>query len=105
MRFDHDFPARSYLNGYPHDFSQFLQRCREMANCGVIRLRNNGHQLSGRYSDLHQFNLKDTRTWGFRDGRLYIVLNAAKKRTTGQGPDYERSLSLLEDYRAGRRES
>lgn len=103
MRHQGEFPARSFLERqFPEDIPQFLQRAREMANFGRIRLRSNGHQLGGRYGVLHQFNLTHTRSWGVRDGNVYVVVNAGKKRTTGQEPDYERSLELANDYFEGR---
>lgn len=102
VRYDHEFPARRFLEGYPDDFGQFLQRCQEMANFGRIKLWNNGHQLNDPYNTLHQFNLKATRSWGYKDGRTYIVLSAAKKRTTGQEPDYDRAIKILRNYLEGR---
>lgn len=102
MRYRHAFPAREFLEGFPDDFGQFLQRCKEMALFGKIRLQNNGHQLTDDpYRDLHQFNMKVTRSWGYKDGRTYVVLHAAKKRTTGQEPDYDRALKRLQDYLDG----
>lgn len=101
MRYRHAFPARRFLERYPADFAQFLQRCKEMASFGRIRLENNGHQLDDEYRDLHQFNLKVTRSWGYKDGDDYIVLHAAKKRTTGQEKDYNAALKLLQDYLDG----
>jgi len=101
MRYCHDFPARRFLEQYPDDFAQFLQRAREMANYGRIRLTNNGHQLDENYAVLHQFNLKVTRSWGIRDGRTYLVVHAAKKRTKGQTPDYDQALRMYYDYLKG----
>lgn len=101
MRYRHDFPARRFLEQYPEDFAQFLQRAREMASFGRIRLHNNGHQLGGDYAVLHQFNLKVTRSWGIRDGRAYVVVSAAKKRTKGQEADYDCALQMYEDYLNG----
>lgn len=103
MRYRHEFPARRFLEGYPEDFGQFLQRCREMANFGEIRLEHHGHQLRGTgYRELHQFNLKVTRSWGYKDGNTYLVLHAAKKRTTGQEPDYDIAWKRLQNYRNGK---
>lgn len=101
MRFRHEFPARRFLERHPYDFAQFLQRCREMARFGRIRLENNGHQLEGEFRDLHQFNLKVTRSWGYKDRNTYVVLHAAKKKTTGQEPDYRTALKRLQDYLNG----
>lgn len=102
MRYNHDFPARTFLQAhFPNDIPQFLQRAKEMAEYGRIRLSNNGHQLDGPYSDLHQFNMKLTRSWGMRDGDVYVVLHAAKKRTTGQEPDYNKALALRDNYLTG----
>lgn len=101
MRYRHAFPARRFLEKYPDDFGQFVQRCREMAYFGKIRLTNNGHQLDDEYRELHQFNLKVTRSWGYKDGNVYLVLHAAKKKTKGQEPDYATALKRLQDYRAG----
>jgi hypothetical protein len=102
MRFDHAFPARRFLEQYPEDFAQFLQRCREMADYGRIRLRNNGHQLHGEFAALHQFNLKLTRSWGVRDGDVYLVLDAdTKKNDKKQQADYRRALLKYQDYLNG----
>lgn len=103
MRHAGDFPARRFLEKYPQDFVQFMQRCQEMATFGYIRLWANGHQLKGStYSALHQFKMNVTRSWGYLDGRTYVVLSAAKKRATGQEPDYDRALALLDDYLTGK---
>jgi hypothetical protein len=104
MRYRHDFPAKRFLEKYPEDFAQFLQRCLEMATFGEIRLEHHGHQLRGDgYRDLHQFNLKVTRSWGYKDKErdVYLVLHAAKKRTRGQEPDYDVAWKRLQDYLRG----
>lgn len=98
MRHDGEFPARVFLEKYPDDFMRFLNRAKEMATTGTIRLHKNGHPLEGQYSELHQFNMELTRSWGFRAENVYVVVHAAKKRTTGQEPDYERALTRREDY-------
>lgn len=101
MRYQGEFPARRFLEKYPEDFAQFLQRAREMADFGRIRLPNNGHSLGGTHSVLHQFNMKVTRSWGIRDGNVYLIVHAAKKRTTGQESDYEKAMQRRQDYFTG----
>jgi len=102
LRYKGAFPARRFLEDYPDDFAQFLQRCNEMARFGRIRLENNGHQMTNEpFRVLHQFNLKVTRSWGYKHGNVYLVLHAAKKRTTGQEPDYRTALKRTQDYLDG----
>jgi hypothetical protein len=101
MRFQHAFPAREFLNGFPDDFGRFLRRVEEMAETGTIALKRHGHALQGPYRELFQFNMELTRSWGFRVDNVFVVLNAAKKRTTGQEPDYDRALAMREDYLKG----
>lgn len=101
MRYRGAFPARAFLEQYPEEFARFLHRVEEMGDTGRISVKKHGHQLKGPYRDLHQFNMELTRSWGFRTDNAYVVLNAGLKRTTGQEPDYDRSLALREDYLTG----
>lgn len=101
MRYDHAFPAREFLKRFPDDFARFLLRAEEMAEFGTISVKRHGHALKGRWADLYQFNMELTRSWGFRHRDAFIVLSAAKKRTSGQEPDYEFALKLREDFLNG----
>jgi broad specificity phosphatase PhoE len=98
MRYRGAFPARDVLLAFPDDFTRFLQRVQEMGDTGRILLRHHGHYLKAPYQELHQFNMERTRSWGFRTGNVYVVLCAAKKRTSGQEQDYDRALRMRADY-------
>lgn len=99
MRYKGSFPAREYLNSVPDDFTRFLQRCEEMGDTGTIALKSHGHALKGpRYRYLFQFNVEDTRSWGFRTKGMFVVLNAAPKNPKNQEPDYEVALAMREDF-------
>jgi hypothetical protein len=102
MRYQGSFPARDYLEQVPEDFMRFLRRCEEMGDTGTVRLKAHGHALQGpRYRSLFQFNMEETRSWGFRYEHVYIVLNAAQKNSKNQEPDYETALELRADYLNG----
>lgn len=100
MRYQHDFPARSFLLGYVDDLVAFLARAEEMGNTGTISLKSKGHALKGAYRELFQFNMPRTRAFGFRHTRDFLVVSAALKKGTAkaQNPDYEYALKLRADY-------
>jgi hypothetical protein len=99
MRYQGTFPAKDFLLGYPEDFARFVQRVREMADTGTILLPTLGHQLKGKYRELHQFKMSLTRSWGVRDSGVYVVLHAGlKKKAKEQVADYERALMLRDNY-------
>jgi hypothetical protein len=99
MYYQGSFPAREYLETVPEDFGRFLQRCEELGDMGRIRLPKHGHWLKGpRYGVLFQFNMEDTRSWGFRTADYFLVLNAAPKDPKNQERDYEVALEMREDY-------
>lgn len=101
MRYQHDFPARSFLEGYPEDFAQFLWRAEEMARTGTIFLPSQGHPLKGPYRELFQFNMALTRSWGFHvsNSNVFVIVDAdTKKKAKEQETDYKRALALRADY-------
>jgi hypothetical protein len=100
MRYEGDFPAKTFLLGYLEDFQAFLARAEEMGETGTISLKSKGHPLKGNYRELFQFNMPLTRAFGFRHGRDFIVLSAALKKSTAkaQAADYEYALKLRANY-------
>jgi hypothetical protein len=100
MRYNHDFPAKTFLLGYEDDFAAFLARAEEMGDFGQM-LKSKGHPLTGkRYREIYEFKMPSTRAFGFAHDGDFIVTNAAKKQDTvkRQTPDYERALTLRQDY-------
>ena len=102
MRFKGSYPAKAFLSGYREDFQAFLARAEEMGDFGRIAIDKKGHFLKGDYREIYEFKMPITRAFGFRDGNLFIVTNAARKTDTtkAQIPDYDRALKLKADYLA-----
>jgi hypothetical protein len=100
MRYEHDFPAKTFLLGYVDDLQAFLARAEEMGDTGTISLRSKGHALKGPYRELFQFNMPITRAFGFRYTRDFIVLSAALKKGTAkaQASDYAYAIKLRDNY-------
>jgi len=101
MRYRGRFPAKEFLSAYPEDLQAFLARAEEMADRGKLTLGSKGHWLTGKhYSSIFEFKMPVTRAFGFRDGNVLYITNAAKKADTvkAQTPDYERAMKLRADF-------
>lgn len=100
MRYDHDFPARSFLQNYPDDFARFLLRVEEMGNTGRISLPSQGHALSGKaHRGLYEFKMNKTRAYGFEhSGRFIVVSAATKKKKKSQIMDHDFAAKLRRNY-------
>lgn len=103
MRYKGDFPAKTFLLGYPEDFQAFLARAEEMGDYGKLSLRSKGHFLKGKYRELYEFKMPLTRAFGFKQQGDFVVLSAARKADTtkAQIPDYKYALRLRADYIKG----
>lgn len=99
MRYEGDWPARSFLEQYPEDFSRFLHRIQEMGNTGKISLPAHGHWLKPPYRDLFEFKMAKTRAFGFQIERTFVITSAATKKKKGaQVADYDAAMALRTDY-------
>lgn len=99
MYFNGHFPARAFLRQHPDGMMRFNARAVEMGDTGKILLHGHGHPLNGPYSELHQFNLGDFRSWGFTHEGVYVVVWAStKKNKKAQQEDYKKALRLRADY-------
>jgi hypothetical protein len=103
MRYERDFPAKTFLLGYLEDFEAFLARAEEMGDQGTVALRSKGHALKGPYRQLFQFNMPLTRAFGFRYSRDFIIVSAAMKKGSAkaQESDYKFALKLRANYLEG----
>ena len=102
MRYRGEFPARTYLRTLPDDMARFLASVDELVQFGKLTLGSKGHFLKGRFRSLFEFKMPNSRALAFIDDGVLVITNAApKKKKKEQEADYERGLTLRDDYIAG----
>jgi hypothetical protein len=99
MRYNHDFPARTFMRGYSENMETLMARIEEFAEFGKLP-KSKGHRLKGAYREIYEFTLTKTRVFGFEYGGDFIITNAARKLDTNkaQEPDYVLANNMRADY-------
>ena len=92
--------ARDFVEDNPTIRVKLMAIVAQLAEQGVIRVRERGHKLKGeKYSGLLELKPGAGRIMAFRDGRVLYLTNGVKKaQRKVQKRDYDLAASLRDEY-------